>query len=135
MSFSKPFRGAKPRRRTAATKLRLLALEDRVVPAAGIADQGFELPAVGAGAFRYNPAGCPWAFGGSAGVTSNGSAFTAANPGAPQGSQVAFLQQLGTASTNFAVSSGTFVITFMMARRGNFGGNPTFRALVDGNIV
>src|SRR5204862_157260 len=125
MPFLKLFRGAKPRRRNATNKLCLLPLEDRVVPAAAIADQGFELPAVGAGAFRYTPAGSPWAFAGSAGVSSNVSAFTAGIPVAPQGSQVAFLQQTVSASTTFAVAGGTFVVTFAAARRANFGGNPT----------
>ncbi len=58
-------------------------------------DPGFELPAVAAGAYQYDPTGSPWTFSGYAGVAGNGSAFTTGNPNAPQGSQVAFIQNYG----------------------------------------
>ena len=62
----------------------------RHVPSVG--DAGFESASVGSGNFAYDPAGSAWAFTGGAGVSGNGSAFTAGNPAAPQGAQVAFLQ-------------------------------------------
>src|SRR5438270_13939698 len=70
-----------------AAPLRLLVLEDRTVPAVGIQDPGFETVALPAASFRYNAAGSSWAFNGTSGISSNGSAFTAANPAAPQGTQ------------------------------------------------
>ena len=45
---------------------------------------------------RSDPTGSAWSFSGTAGLAGNGSGFTAGNPDAPQGSQVAFLQAAGT---------------------------------------
>ena len=56
-----------------------------------ISNAGFEAPAVG-GSFQYNPSGGSWTFAGGTGVSGNGSGFTAGNPAAPEGQQVAFLQ-------------------------------------------
>jgi len=67
---------------------------------------GFETPALGSGAnaYQYHPTGSNWTFGpnsgvdgagnviGGSGLTGNNSGFTSSNPGAPEGSQVAFLQ-------------------------------------------
>src|SRR5262249_29624442 len=66
--------------------------------AAAVSDAGFEAPAVGTGSFgsfQYDPAGTPWAYTGQAGVSGNGSGFTAGNPAAPEGTQVGFLQGTG----------------------------------------
>ena len=63
-----------------------------------IVDAGFEQVPVGAGQFQYRPAGSAWTFAGGAGVSGNGSGFTAGNPPAPQGVQVAFLQSTGSFS-------------------------------------
>ena len=62
------------------------------------ATRGFEQVAVGAGQFQYRPTGSPWTFTGDAGISANGSGFTAGNPPAPQGTQVAFLQTTGSIS-------------------------------------
>ncbi len=68
-----------------------------------IGDPGFEQVQVGAGQFRYNPTGSAWTFApqngnSGSGIAANGSGFTAGNPAAPQGSQVAFLQATGSIS-------------------------------------
>jgi hypothetical protein len=115
-------------------QLRLLALEERTQPA-GLLDPGFELPVVGLGAFRYTPGGSPWAFGGPAGVAANGSGFTSGNPGAPEGGQVAFLQQLGAVSQVTTLAAGTYAISFSAAQRGNLSSAQTFRVMVDGQVV
>jgi hypothetical protein len=105
--------------------------------ATALTDAGFESPAVGAGAFQYDPAGGPWAFVGGAGIAGNGSGFTAGNPNAPEGAQVAFLQRTGSFSqtvTNLA--AGSYVLTFQAAQRGNFqAARQDFRVLVDGAVV
>src|SRR5262249_50225879 len=54
----------------------------------GLPASGFESPALDLGQFPYDPTGMAWSFAGSAGVTANGSGFTAGNPGAPQGGLV-----------------------------------------------
>jgi Ca2+-binding RTX toxin-like protein len=98
---------------------------------------GFEAPAVGAGSFRYDPTGTPWTFAGSAGIAGNGSGFTAGNPNAPEGAQVAFLQGTGSFSqavTNLA--AGTYRLTFQAAQRANVqASRQDFRVLVDGAAV
>ena len=99
-------------------------------------DSGFEAPALPAGGVQYNPVGTPWTFSGSAGVTANASAFTGGNPGAPEGSQVAFIQGFGAISQSVTLPTGTFSISFSAAQRGNVQDNAqTFEVFIDGNIV
>jgi len=107
-----------------------------------IGDPGFELPALGTGssAYAYDPSGSPWSFSGSSpsgsGVAGNGSAFTSGNPNAPQGTQVAFLQETGTISQSVDFTAGTYVLSFQAAQRGNYqASNQTFQVLVDGTVV
>ena len=101
-----------------------------------LVDAGFEAPAVGSG-FQYDPAGTPWTYTGSAGVAGNGSGFTAGNPNAPEGAQVAFLQQTGSFSQTVAgLAGGTYQLSFQAAQRGNFqASRQNFRVLVDGVAV
>jgi hypothetical protein len=101
-------------------------------------DPGFEKPSVGTGtydAFQYNPSGSPWTFGGSSGVSGNGSGFTDGNPDAPEGNQVAFLQGYGSVSQSVTfVAAGTYNISFSAAQRGNGNfSSQTFQVLIDGN--
>jgi hypothetical protein len=101
-----------------------------------IADAGFEQVQVGAGQFQYRPSGSPWTFSGSAGIAANNSGFTSGNSPAPEGSQVAFLQKIGSFSqtvTNWA--AGSYVLTFDAAQRGNIASRQDFNVLVDGAVV
>ena len=111
---------------------------DNVSPT-GFTDPGFENPSLGTGplAYQYRPTGSAWSFSGSAGLAGNGSNFTAGNPNAPQGSQVAFLQKTGAISqaVNFP-AAGSYVISFSAAQRANFGtSNEQVQVLVDGTVV
>jgi hypothetical protein len=85
---------------------------------------GFETPNVGTGtygAFQYDPSGSPWTFADQAGVAGNGSGFTAGNPDAPEGTQVAFLQGAGASiSQSLTFASGTYSLSFLAAQRGNY---------------
>jgi hypothetical protein len=77
-----------------------------------------------------------WSYQGSAGVAGNNSGFTAGNPAAPQGTQVAFLQQTGSASQPLAFAAGTYKVSFSAAQRKNTqASSQTFRVLVDGTGV
>ncbi len=108
-------------------------------PAATVVDSGFESVSVGSGggAYVYNPSGSAWTFGPQSGLSGNGSAFTAGSPIAPQGSQVAFLQDHGTISQsigNFA--AGSYQISLLAAQRANYGtSNQSFQVLIDGTVV
>ncbi|MGA7498407.1 MAG: MBG domain-containing protein, partial [Isosphaeraceae bacterium] len=103
-----------------------------------VGDAGFETPSVGNG-YQYDPPGTAWTFSGSSpsgsGVAGNNSAFTSGNPAAPQGTQVAFLQEHGTITQSVAGwSAGTYTISFYAAQRANYGVQ-NFEVLVDGSVV
>jgi YD repeat-containing protein len=112
----------------------------RAVAAAppALADGGFEAPGVGAGNFQSVPTGTAWTYTGAAGVSAGGSGFTAGNPDAPEGVQVAFLQSTGSAAqTVGGLAAGTYTLTFQAAQRGNYNpdGPQSVRVLVDGTVV
>ena len=102
-----------------------------------IPDAGFEQVQVGAGQFRYLPTGSTWTFAGSSGISANNSGFTSANPPAPEGLQVAFLQETGSFSqavTGWA--AGSYTLSFDAAQRGNYqASRQDFSVLVDGAVV
>jgi len=87
----------------------------------GIANPGFETPATSG--FIYNPGGGSWTFSGASGngsgVAANNSGFTQANPGAPEGVQVAFLQGSSIISQTLSgfVPGKPYVIAFSGAQR------------------
>ncbi len=113
-------------------------LEGRSLPSTAPVpiDPGFEKPALGAGVFQYDQPGSPWTFTASAGLSGNGSAFTGSNPGAPQGSQVAFLQGAGSVSQNVNFPAGVYAISFVAAQRASSQASAqTFQVLVDGIAV
>lgn len=83
-----------------------------------IANGSFETPALTAGSFQYGPAGSSWNFSGTAGVATNNSGFTSANPAAPDGKQVAFLQGNGVMTQSVYLDVGAYAILFQAAQRG-----------------
>lgn len=94
-----------------------------------VANSGFETPDVGANdfwAFRYNPpivSGTQaWNFQGYSGVTGNNSGFTASNPQAPEGKQVAFIQMNTSvmSQTLTVATAGSYQLTVLAAQRGNY---------------
>jgi hypothetical protein len=104
-----------------------------------VGDAGFEQPNAGpVGAWRsfiYDPTGTAWSFAGTAGVAANGSGFTDGNPPAPEGAQVAFLQETGSFSQRVADwAAGSYAITFDAAQRGGRS-HQNFEVLVDGTVV
>jgi hypothetical protein len=101
-----------------------------------VADAGFETPALGYAKYQYNPTGSSWTFNNAAGIAANGSAFTANNPNAPQGRQVAFLQETGSFSQNISFRVGSYQVSFYAAQRK--GANKSvqdFQVLIDGDVV
>ena len=99
-----------------------------------VLDASFESPNLPANHFEYSPAGSPWIFSSSAGIAANGSGFTNKNPPAPNGDQVAFLQQKGSMSQTIVFGEGTYRLSFYAAQRANYGSN-TFNVLVDGALI
>lgn len=106
------------------------------------ADFGFEKPITGT--YVYNPTDAEWTFSGASGngsgVTTNASGFTAGNPIAPQGTQVAFLQREGTISRGLTglVPGKTYQVSLMGAQRANKTGGQlgqTFDILVNDTVL
>jgi hypothetical protein len=102
---------------------------------AALADAGFESPVVGSSAFQYDPAGAGWTFTGPAGIAGDGSGFTAANPPAPEGAQVGFVQEAGSLSQSVTLAAGVYTFSFEAAQRANWSTTQTFQVLVDGQAV
>jgi hypothetical protein len=78
----------------------------------------------------------PWSFTGDAGLAGNGSAFTDGNPNAPDGTQVAFVQDTGTIHQEVQFAAGTYKLGFRAAQRGNRQKSfQTLQVRVDGTVV
>ena len=111
-------------------------------PVPVVGDAGFESASAGNAGYAYGPAGSPWTFtnspgNGGSGVSANNSAFTSSNPNAPQGSQVAFLQDTGSITQSVAGwAAGNYSLSFDAAQRANYGtSREDFQVLIDGNVV
>lgn len=82
-------------------------------------------------------AGCAWDLEAGAGLAANDSDFTSGNPNAPKGTQVLFLQGLGTATqSNISIPVGNYRVKVLAAQRVNVQASAqTFQVLVDGKSV
>jgi hypothetical protein len=103
-------------------------------------DSGFESPVLGNGQYLYVPADALWTFSQigayGSGITGNNSGFTQSNPNAPEGNQVAFLQNTSTISQSIGFLAGTYNLSFYAAQRGIYqDSSQTFQVLIDGNVV
>ena len=105
--------------------------------AASLTNGGFESPNL-AGGFQYAPTGATWVFSGAAGISGNGSAFTNANPAAPDGTQVALLQNSNSqiAQTVNIPAAGSYTVSLRAAQRGNYQvGAQVVRLQMDGVTI
>lgn len=115
-----------------------LAAQIPIQPLLPLKQPGFELPDLGTGpnAWAYAPAGSAWTFVGSAGLAGNQSGFTYANPNAPQGDQVAFLQGGGKIRQSFSVVPERYRIALFVAQRQHGGLNAQeISVRLDGNEI
>ncbi|MFM7928339.1 MAG: hypothetical protein ACKO9Q_11545, partial [Pirellula sp.] len=87
-----------------------------------IPDGNFESAQWGTPSPPYNPAHLGWSFSSLSGITPNGSDFTSANPAAPIGSQVAFVQETWTISRVLSglIPGSSYVLEFYAAQRANY---------------
>ena len=108
-----------------------------VVSTTSLADPNFQTPVAGTGAsadYQADPSGSPWTFTSTAGVAGNGSTYTSANPPAPYGTQVGYVQGTGSVSQTIVLAAGSYVVTFQAAQRGSGNGsNQEIQVSVDGN--
>src|SRR5262249_24551207 len=87
-------------------------------------------------AYLYDPTSSPWSWVGQAGVSGNGSGFTSGNPNAPQGSQVAVLQNTGSFSQAVTLTAGSYVVTFSAAQRATYqDSSQTFQVQIEWTVV
>lgn len=101
----------------------------------------FEAPGLsgGSGAYRYNPTGGSWTFAGAAGngsgIVANGSAF--GSPNAPQGSQAAFVQNLGTITQTLSgfTPGKAYTLTYLAAQRGGSYGGQTWDVKIGNTVI
>jgi hypothetical protein len=70
-----------------------------------------------------------------AGITGNASGFTAGNPNAPEGAQVAFVQEIGGMSQAVTLAAGTYTLSFQAAQRATWSTGQTIQVVVDGRVV
>jgi VCBS repeat-containing protein len=127
--------------RTASGSVTATATET-VLPGNVISDAGFEMPTVGTGisAFAELPMGTPWTFtyglGGFSGVAGNGSLFTVDNFNAPEGTQVAFLENTASISQIMNPGAGTYTLSFQAAQEANSGYQlEAIQVQVDGVVI
>ena len=111
--------------------------------ASGLTVPNFSFETPGVATYQYKPAGGSWAFTAQSGTTGSGlaanrSAFTAANPNAPNGVQVAFLQGLGTITQTLSgfVPGTSYGITFSAAQRGTYNnGGQTWNVMIGNTVI
>jgi hypothetical protein len=101
-----------------------------------ISDGSFEQTVLAAKAYQFTPSGTPWQFSGAAGVSANNSGFTAGNPNAPDGNQVAFVKDTGSMSQSVDLAAGFYNLSFMAAQRDKYQSQyESLEILVDGKQV
>jgi hypothetical protein len=88
-----------------------------VAPPAVLVSPSFEIPVLSSGGYQYNPsaAGIGWTFSSQSGIQGNGSAWGAA--AAPDGTQTAFIQSVGSISQTLSLNAGSYMLSFQAARR------------------
>ncbi len=112
-------------------------LDDAAISAGGtISDGSFEQSVLAAKAYQIAPSGAAWQFSGNAGVSANNSAFTAGNPNAPDGTQVAFIKDTASMSQSVEMAAGVYNLSFMAAQRAQYQSQAqSIEVLVDGALV
>ncbi|REG34604.1 G8 domain-containing protein [Archangium gephyra] len=96
----------------------------------------FETPALPASpGYQYAPAGSGWTLVNGAGLSRDATAFTSANPSAPQGAQVLFLQGGGSASRTLNFPAGYYLFSFSAAQRGNPVNTQRVELRIDGASI
>jgi hypothetical protein len=89
-----------------------------------VTNGGFETPSVQN--YQIAPTGSSWSYSGSSGIAANGGTMTSGNPPAPEGNQVAFIQNDGSLWQTATVAAGTYTLSFKAAQR---SGNETYQQL------
>jgi hypothetical protein len=106
----------------------------KVASSVAVSGSSFESPVLAARQFQYSPSSSDWIFGTGSGISANGSGFTGANPNAPVGAQVAFIQGAAKISKSISVATaGNYSISLLGAQRTN--NNQTIGVYIDNALV
>jgi hypothetical protein len=131
--------GTHGRRRAGPRRLTMESLEGRrlltttTLTVNSVSDGNFAAPSLAPEAYQLDPGSSPWQFSGSAGVSANLSGFTVGNPAAPDGAQVGFIKDLGSASQTVYLEAGVYGLSMYAAQRFNYQTQPQeIEVLVDG---
>lgn len=93
-------------------------IDQASLSAANALDDGtFETTILPPQSYQPDPSGFGWNFSGSAGVSTNGSGFTAGNANAPQFTQVAYIKDGGYMTQSVFVNAGSYNVSFLAAQR------------------
>ncbi len=86
--------------------------------------------------YIYRPASTDWTFIGDSGVSANGTGFTSANPDAPFGTQVAFVQETGVIkqAVGGLINGRGYELQFDAARRANYS-EPTLQVSMGSTVI
>ena len=113
-------------------------IDDATITAGcALVDGSFDTPALPAKAYQITPVGSGWQFTGAAGISTNGSVFTAGNPNAPNNNnQFAFIKDTGSISQSVDMAAGTYNVSFLAAQRAvSQASYESLAIYVDGNEV
>ncbi|MGI9460500.1 MAG: lectin-like domain-containing protein, partial [Pirellulales bacterium] len=86
--------------------------------------------------YIYRPTSTDWTFIGDSGVSANGTGFTSANPDAPYGTQVAFVQETGVIkqAVGGLINGRSYELQFDAARRANYP-EPTLQVAMGSTVL
>ncbi len=97
-------------------------IDQVTLTANAINDYSFETPALAPATYAMGSAASSsaWQFSATAGISGNvNPTYTLGNPNAPNGTQVAFIQQTGSMSQSVSLITGSYVVSFLAAQHGN----------------
>ena len=111
-SYILTFQGLNPNGGDNTALVDLVKLNSTLVP-----NGSFESPTVTD--YQVDPTNAVWNFSGSAGIAANGGTYTSHNPNAPDGNQVAFIENNGSLWLSWPTLPGTYTLSFQAAQRGS----------------
>ncbi len=111
-SYTLTFQGLNPNGGDNTALVDLVKLNNTLVP-----NGSFESPTVTD--YQVDPTNAVWNFSGSAGIAANGGTYTSHNPNAPDGNQVAFIQNNGSLWLSWPTLPGTYTLSFQATQRGS----------------
>jgi hypothetical protein len=132
----KTLRRARPRRLAVESLESRKLLTVTTLTYNSVSDSSFEAPALATKLYQVAPTSTPWQYSGTAGVSRNASAYTYGDPNAPNGAQVAFIQDSASISQTVTLDAGVYNVSLFAAQRVNYQNqSQNIEVLIDGALV